>query len=607
MNPKHFHQRPGLILNPEKKSCNALVWAPGAQTVSIVSRFNEKHYLNQSAYGYWEANDLPLVEGDTYEVCLNDDKTFPDPASLSQPRGVHGPSMVTDLASYSWNDDDWNGLDIQKPIIYELHTGTFSKEGTFHGIIDQLPYLRELGINTIELMPATQFPGNRNWGYDGVYPYAVQDSYGGAGELQKLVDQCHQQGLAVILDVVYNHLGPEGNYLSQFGPYFTNKYQTPWGRAVNFDDEWSDAVRHFFIENALMWFGDFHIDGLRLDAAHAIKDFGARHFLAQLKEATNEFNAERGKKHFLMAECDLNDVRYINTPDKGGYNMDAQWCDEFHHSLHVMVTGEERGYYSDFGGIGPLVKSLNHGFVYDGIYSPHRKKTFGSSTDGQFGHKFVVFAQNHDQVGNRMMGDRLGTNISFELQKVVAATYLLSPFTPFLFMGEEFGEKSPFLYFTSHSDKDLIKNVRKGRKNEFKDFMGNLNPPDPQAAETFKKSVLTLREKWDSTQQALFKWYKTLIRFRKEQPFWAENPREYFEAEALNEKILRVAIRHKQDVFFMLMNFGPEKIHLDLEAVEPMLCSATDEWSGPVNHVHDLKKGNILELPGECFIFLKTK
>ncbi|HKK69408.1 MAG TPA: malto-oligosyltrehalose trehalohydrolase, partial [Bacteroidales bacterium] len=604
---EHFHQRPGLTLNPDKKSCSALVWAPDARAVSIVNQASKKHDLNQSAYGYWEAHDVPLSEGDLYQIYLNDDKKFPDPASLAQPQGVHGPSMVTDLTSHSWNDQDWESPDLKKLIIYELHTGTFSKEGNFNGIIGQLPRLEELGVNTIELMPVAQFPGSRNWGYDGVYPYAVQDAYGGARELQKFVDQCHQHGIAVILDVVYNHLGPEGNYLSEFAPYFTDKYQTPWGNAVNFDDAWSDQVRHFFIENALMWFRDFHIDGLRLDAVHAIKDFGTRHFLAQLKAATSELNTETGTNHFLIGECDLNDVRYINPPEKGGYNLDGQWCDEFHHAMHVLVTGEERGYYSDFGGIGPLVKSFNHAYVYNGIYSPHRKKTFGSSTESQPGHKFVVFAQNHDQVGNRMLGDRLGTNISFELQKVVAATYLLSPFTPLLFMGEEFGEKNPFPYFTSHSDKDLIKGVREGRKNEFKDFMGNHSPEDPQAPETFNKSLLTPREKWNPAQQTLFDWYKTLIHFRKNQPFWDKKPREYFDAEPLSDRILRVSIQHQQQMYFMLMNFGSEKIHLDMEFAEPMLCSATDEWGGPVNHVQELNKRNILELPGECFIFLRAK
>lgn len=607
MTTKHFHQRPGLSLNPDKKSCSALVWAPHVREVAVIGEDNEKHFLNKSAYGYWEGHDLPFKEGDLYEICLNDDKKLPDPASLAQPRGVDGPSMVTDLASHVWNDADWNGMDLKKLIIYELHTGSFSEEANFSGIINRLPYLIELGINTIEIMPVAQFPGSRNWGYDGVYPFAVQDSYGGAAGLQRLVDHCHQQGMAVILDVVYNHLGPEGNYLSRFGSYFTDKYKTPWGKAINFDDAWSDAVRHFFLENALMWIRDFHIDGLRLDAVHAIKDFGAKHFLADLKRVVHEYNAENNQNHFLIAECDLNDVRYINPFEKGGYNLDAQWCDEFHHALHVLVTGEEGGFYSDFGGIGPLVKSINNAYVYDGIYSPHRKKTFGSSTEGQPGHKFVVFAQNHDQVGNRMLGDRLGSNISFELQKVVAATYLLSPFTPLLFMGEEYNEKNPFLYFTSHTDKGLIKSVREGRKREFKDFLGNQAPPDPQAPETFTKSVLTPRGKWNRAQQTLFEWYKALIQFRKDHLFREENSREYFDAQSLSEKILRVSVKHKHGLYLMLMNFGTEKIHLDLDFVEPLLCSATDEWGGPVNHVRELDKGNILELPGECFIFLKTK
>jgi maltooligosyltrehalose trehalohydrolase len=597
MTNHHYQQRPGISINPDGKSSTALVWAPFAKSVAIEKNRNYRITLAQSSSGYWEGHDLHLTHGDLYKILL-DDEPFPDPTSLAQPEGVHGPSQVVDLHQYQWTDQQWKGLNPDELIIYELHTGTYTSAGTFEGISSQLPMLKKLGINTIEIMPVSSFPGSRNWGYDGVYPYAVQDSYGGAAELQRLVDNCHQLGIAVILDVVYNHLGPEGNYLPRFGPYFTNKYQTPWGEAINFDDAFSDAVRTFFLENAMMWIRDFHIDGLRLDAVHAIKDFGAQHFLAELKEIVEDFKHTSGRKHFLIAECDLNDVKYLNPFEKGGYNMDAQWCDEFHHALHSLTTGEEKGYYSDFGGIGPLVKSYNHAFVYDGIYSPHRKKIFGSSTNGQSGNKFVVFAQNHDQVGNRMLGKRLSEMVSFEMQKLIAAAYLLSPFTPMLFMGEEYGEHNPFLYFVSHGDATLIKNVREGRKNEFKDFMGDQEPPDPQDEETFQKSILTPPEKRNINQEKLFEWYRFLITFRKNQPFWRTDARQGFLAENLDDSLVQLTLTKNNRKLQCLLNFRKKNTLAGLSG-KIISCSAFISFGGRLDNDNDLTQERSLNLPPE--------
>jgi maltooligosyltrehalose trehalohydrolase len=597
MTNHHYQQRPGISINPDGKSSTALVWAPFAKSVAIEKNQSHRIVLTQSSGGYWEGHDLPLSQGDLYKVIL-DNEPFPDPASLAQPEGVHGPSQVVDLKKRQWTDHQWKGLDPDELIIYELHTGTYTPAGTFESISAKLPELKKLGVNTIEIMPVSCFPGTRNWGYDGVYPYAVQDSYGGVAQLQKLVDNCHQQGIAVIMDVVYNHLGPEGNYLPKYGPYFTDKYKTPWGEAINFDDAFSDGVRTFFLENAMMWIRDFHIDGLRLDAVHAIKDFGTQHFLAELKEMVEDFNQTSGRKHFLIAECDLNDAKYLNPFIKGGYNMDAQWCDEFHHALHTFTTGEEKGYYSDFGGIGPLVKSYNHAFVYNGIYSPHRKKTFGSSTTGQPGSKFVVFAQNHDQVGNRMLGKRLSEMVSFEMQKLIAAAYLLSPFTPMVFMGEEYGEHNPFLYFVNHGDAELIKNVREGRKNEFKDFMREKEPPDPQAEATFQKSILTPPEKRNINQKKIFDWYRFLINFRKNQPFWRNDARQGFHAKNTSDSLVQLTLTKNNRKLLCFLNFSKENTLVEASG-KIISCSAFISFGGHLDDDKDLTREGKLNLPPE--------
>jgi len=441
----------------ENASPTIKVWAPHARSLSLEVGGKSNTPLMRMQYGFWQANCPDVKPGDRYKLKINNKDQFPDPASLSQPDGVHDASEAIDLnVIRSIRDNNWKGISTHDLIIYELHAGTFTSEGTFNALTEKIGYLKELGINAIKIMPVAAFPGNRNWGYDGVFPFTVQASYGGALELAKLVKNCHENGIAVILDVVYNHLGPEGNYLNAFGPYFTGKYQTPWGKAINFDDAWSDGVRQYFLENALMWLRDFHIDGLRLDAVHAIKDFGPKHFLRELSEHVQLLNQKTGSQHFLIGECDLNDTRFINPPNKDGYGLDAQWCDEWHHALHAFLTGEKNGYYADFGKVQHLVNSFNHGYVYNGTYSNHRKKIFGTSTVGLPGEKFVVFTQNHDQVGNRMLGDRLSNMVDFETLKLAAGAMFVSPFVPMLFMGEEYAEDNPFLYFISHGDKHLV-------------------------------------------------------------------------------------------------------------------------------------------------------
>lgn len=561
-----------------ENTARVLIWAPFASSLSI-SYSGKISSLLKKEFGYWSLSDLEIHPGEKYQIIV-DNKPFADPASLAQPDGVHGLSMAYNLNSFAWTDTGWNGASAEDLIIYELHTGTFTESGTFDGIREKLSYLKDLGINAIELMPVAQFPGSRNWGYDGVFPYAVQYSYGGPERLQALVDICHKEKIAVILDVVYNHLGPEGNILPAFGPYFTDKYKTPWGQAINYDDEWCDEVRRYFIENSLMWLRDFHIDGLRLDAVHAIKDFGAKHFLRELKENVKSLSEFSGRKYLLIAESDLNDVRYINSFERGGYDMDMQWCDEFHHALHSIVTGEQERYYSDFGSLSNLCKSFNDAFVYDGIYSVHRKRTFGNKTTGLPGSKFVVFSQNHDQIGNRMNGDRLSTLVDEETLKLVAGSELLGPYVPLLFMGEEYGERNPFLYFTHHEDKGLIRAVREGREREFS-YSGK-DIPDPQSLSTFNNSKLSWRINSEH-QNGLPGFYKTLIAIRKNHPVIKNSERRNWLAEVnKNNDVIILTRDYGGNIAICLMNFGKEQVEISLPQIQAnlymLLDSSGENW-----------------------------
>ncbi len=467
-------------------------------------------------FGYWEITVPNTPVGSRYQFVLHDQLKRPDPASRFQPEGVHAPSEIIDPSSFTWSNPHWKGLPLEDFIIYELHPGTFTKDGTFEAIIPFLPYFRdEVGITAIELMPIAQFPGSRNWGYDGTYLFAPQNSYGGPVGLHRLVDACHTAGIAVILDVVYNHLGPEGNYWGEFGPFFTDHYHTPWGNAINFDGPHSDAVRNLIITNALYWIRDFQIDALRLDAIHGIYDFSSTHILKDLGEAVHAEAERTGRLVSVIAESDLNDVKVLLPSSKGGYGLDAQWNDDFHHALHSLITQERQGYYQDFGTLDHLATAYRRHFVLSGQYSHHRQRQHGNSAAHLPPSNFVVFAQNHDQIGNRAQGDRLSTLIPFRAQQVVLATVLLSPFIPLLFMGEEYGELSPFQYFIDHGDKKLVDAVRKGRLSEFKRF-GWKNIPDPYDVKTFEASRLTAPENHTPINARLANWVKRLIALRKQ-------------------------------------------------------------------------------------------
>jgi maltooligosyltrehalose trehalohydrolase len=513
-----------------------IVWAPQAERVDVRLGDGRAIAMERAAgdageRGYFGATVEGAGPGTRYTFVLDGDTERADPASRHQPDGVHGPSAVVG-DDFPWSDADWRGRPLAEYVVYELHVGTFTEDGTFDGAISRLDDLVDLGITAVEVMPVAEFPGGRNWGYDGVFPYAAQSTYGGPDGLRRFVDACHGRGLAVILDVVYNHFGPEGAVQGDFGPYHTDRYGTPWGPAINFDDRGSDEVRRYVIDNALWWIEGCHVDALRLDAVHAIYDQSATHILAQLADRVAEVASRLGRLVHLVAESDLNDPRLVHTAERGGYGPDAQWSDDFHHALHAVLTGEDDGYYRDFGRVADLAGALRQGYVYVGQYSRYRGRSHGAPPDGVPGERFVVCAQNHDQVGNRMEGERLAALVEFDALKVAATCVVLSPFIPMLFMGEEYGEPAPFLYFVSHTDPDLVEAVRSGRKEEFSAFRWAGEPPDPQAEETFLRSRLDHGLKSSGGHAALLAYHRRLFEIRRTHPALSNLDRDRIEVDA---------------------------------------------------------------------------
>jgi maltooligosyltrehalose trehalohydrolase len=568
-----------------------VVWAPLANKVAvrILGEPERLAPMEPGDRGYYHVIVDELRPGSLYMYRLDDEKNLPDPASRSQPQGVHGPSAVVD-PSFDWEDDSWSGLPLPNYILYELHVGTYTQEGTFDAVIPHLGELKELGITAVELMPVAQFPGERNWGYDGVYPFAVQESYGGPKGLKRLVNACHRQGLAVVLDVVYNHLGPEGNYLREFGPYFTDRYQTTWGHALNFDGPQSDEVRRFFVDNALYWVTEFHIDAFRLDAVDHIIDHSARTFLQELAESVHGKAQELGRPVYCIAESALNDTRLIRAPSQGGYGLDGQWNDEFHHALHTLLTGEQRGYYQDYGSLADLVKAFAEGYVYSGQYSAYRQRRHGMSSRDIPASRFVVFRQNHDQVGNRVYGRRLSRLVPFEGLKLAAAVVLLSPYIPLLFTGEEYGEEAPFLYFVSHSDPELIEAVRAGRIEQFAAFNWQEEPPDPQDETTFQRCKLDHSLKQGGHHVTLLDFYRELLRLRKTVPALASMSKEEMEVIGFEEEQVVFLRRWSGDSeVFAAFDFAEDQATLDLPVPagrwRKLLDSADGRWEGPGSSV----------------------
>jgi maltooligosyltrehalose trehalohydrolase len=557
------------------------VWAPNAERVELSLREDRLEMAPEG--GGWFSLAADAAHGDDYGFSLDGGDPLPDPRSPHQPHGPHGPSRVVDHGAFEWTDDMWRGAPLASAVVYELHIGTFTPEGTFDAAIARLDQLVELGVTAVELLPVAEFSGDHGWGYDGVDLFAPHHAYGGPDGLKRLVDACHSRGLAVIMDVVYNHLGPSGNYLSQFGPYFTDRYATPWGEAINFDGPGSAAVRAFFIENALMWLDDYHCDGLRLDAVHAILDSSALHILEELAVAVERLSSSIGRHLFLIAESDLNDPRIIQTREAGGYGIDAQWSDDFHHALHACITGETNGYYSDFGDLEHLAIALQEAFVYGGRYSPSRDRVHGRKPVGINGRRFLGYIQNHDQIGNRATGDRLSAIVPPDLLKVAAALVFTAPFVPMIFQGEEWGASTPFLYFTNHPDEELGRAVSEGRKREFAAFGWDPDSiPDPQDPETFHRSKLNWDELDDSPHKEILEWHRQLIDLRKSLPDLSDGNLEA--VQVFFDEAERTLVMQRGDVT-VVCNFSDEVVAVSAEGdgADPALTSGpTPTWKDGV-------------------------
>jgi maltooligosyltrehalose trehalohydrolase len=511
---------------------------------------------------------------------------LPDPASRWQPDGVHRPSAVFLPDEFTWHDQAWRGLTMRELVIYELHVGSFTPEGTFAAVVPRLTQLKDLGITALEIMPVSQFPGARNWGYDGVHPYAAQNSYGGPRGLMQLVDAAHAAGLGVLLDVVYNHLGPEGNYLGQFGPYFTQRYHTPWGSALNYDGPESDPVRQYVIDNACQWIRDFHIDGLRLDAVQMIYDLSAFPLVAELQSEVQRTAAECGRTALVIAETNQNDARMTAAPEHRGYGLDGVWSDDFHHGVHALLTGERDGYYVDFGAPQQLAKAYRDVFIYDGCYSPFGRRRHGSRVTGQPRERFVVCIQNHDQIGNRALGERLGTLLPSPQQRLAAALLLLSPNTPLLFMGEEYGETNPFPFFCSFNDPALIQGVREGRKREFSElaFKWEGEIPDATSAGTFELARLSWRWEGDQPRTGLRLLYQSLLAARRSWPPLVD--RESCTAEVIGadpaKPLLRIQ-RGRSAALVALANLADQPVTVPANGMagrQPLLSTAEGRFGG---------------------------
>lgn len=534
------------------------VWAPQCSKMGLRVHAPAKGLVEMTVAGggYFEALLQTTASDIRYTYVLNGERERPDPASHWQPEGVHAPSAVVDHA-FDWQSGGWHGIPLRDYVIYELHVGSFTAEGTFDAAIARIPYLCDLGVTAVELMPVAACPGERNWGYDGVFPYAVQHHYGGPRGLKRFVDACHFAGIAVVLDVVYNHLGPEGNYLRDFGPYFTARHRTPWGDAINFDDADSGPVRQFFLQNALYWVTQYRIDALRLDATDTIYDLSSRHFLEELATAVRERGETLNRRIYTIAESAANDARWIRPVSQGGFGLDAQWNDDYHHALRHTLTGETQGYYADYPHFSQLAKGLREGFIYSGEYSAYRRRSHGSHSADLSPSQFVVCCQNHDQVGNRMRGDRLGHTVSLPALKLAAAWVLLSPYIPLIFMGEEYNEPAPFPYFVHHGDPQLIEAVREGRKREFAAFAWDGEPPDPQDEATFLAAKINPEQRHQGRHAELFAWYQQLLQMRKQHPCFRPGTRDGMQVE-YDETSRSIWVRRESDdgVCVSLFHFG---------------------------------------------------
>ncbi len=568
------------------------VWAPKLKTVilQLIENPTLDLPLQKDQDGYFQIWIPEAGPGTKYQYLINGRSLRADPVSRYQPEGIDGPSEVV-AENFEWEDKDWTGVSLKECVIYELHVGTFTKEGTFDSIVPKLGYLKELGISTIEIMPVAQFPGKRNWGYDGVFPHAVQNTYGGPLALKRFINECHKIGLAVFLDVVYNHVGPEGNYFSNFGKYFQYHYHTPWGEAFNFDGPGSDDVRSFFFQNATQWLDEFHIDGLRLDATHAICDLSPKPFLEELADIKKNIEIKTGRKLHLIAETDSNDSRMLISSTEGGLGLDGQWSDDFHRSLHALITQEKHGYYQDFGTLEKFFESYKNGVYFQGQYSSFKGRKHGRSYNNIDLNRLAVFIQNHDQVGNRANGDRLSLLVDFEKQKFAAACMFLSPFMPLLFMGEEYGETAPFLYFIDHSDKTIIENVTKGRSEEFKRFNWIKTPPDPLSRTTFEQCIINPDQiNSENRCKVIFEYYKRLIEISK----WIRKEnildKNHINVHLSKSRQIISVSSNKNDVFFnCFFSFNESTQTVEVKTVKKDISVLIDSTMFEINKNADVK------------------
>ncbi|MFC4057368.1 malto-oligosyltrehalose trehalohydrolase [Planomonospora corallina] len=544
------------------------VWAPEASSVEVEVG-GERHAMRPGAGGWWSAEVPGAGHGTDYRFRLDGGEPLPDPRTRWQPEGIFGPSRVYDHGRFAWSDQAWTGRALPGSVVYELHIGTFTPEGTFDAAIGKLDHLAGLGVDFVEVMPVPPVPGGRNWGYDGVDLWAVTDNYGGPDGFKRFVDACHGRGLGVILDVVYNHLGPSGNFLAPFGPYFHSSAASFWGQAVNLDGPGSDEVRRYFIGNALQWLRDYHVDGLRLDAVHALHDDRAVHFLEELAAEVDALSAALGRPLTLIAESDLNDPRLMTPREAGGYGLAAAWNDDVHHALHTAVTGERHGYYADFAdaSTGALAKVLTSAYYHDGTYSAFRRRCHGRPARHVPGHRFVVCAQNHDQIGNRAQGDRVDP----EALRLAAGLLLTSPFTPMLFMGEEWGTRTPFLFFTDHVEPQLREGEADRRRREFVGFGYDdwaEKAPDPGDELTFLNSKLDWGELEQDAHRAHLDWYRALIALRRAHP------------DLSDPRLDRVRVEHSgswlvvhRGAFRVAANLGRAPVALPVRPAEIVLAS----------------------------------
>jgi maltooligosyltrehalose trehalohydrolase len=571
------------------------VWAPRARRMAVSLSGQVRPMHEPDERGWWRLDAEEAGPGSDYGYLIDEDTTpYPDPQSQWQPNGVHDLSRIFNQHAFKWTDEGFQARPLASGIVYELHIGTFTPQGTLDAAIEKLDYLADLGITHVELMPVASYAGNHGWGYDGVALFAVHEPYGGPDAFKRFVDAAHERGMAVLLDVVYNHFGPVGNYTGKYGPYILESHHTPWGGAVNLEDSGAYEVRRFFCDNALMWLRDFHVDGLRLDAVHAFVDRSATHFLEQLAAEVETLAAFTGRRMVLIAESDLNDPRFVTPREAGGLGMDAQWSDDFHHALFAALTGLTEGYYADFGTTAQLAKSLQQTFVYDGAYSRYRKRVHGRAVRGLSQHRFLGYIQNHDQVGNRAIGDRISHISGIDRAKTAAAIVLTSPFVPMIFQGEEWAASSPFQFFADH-EPEMAKLVSEGRRKEFAAFGWDPDSiPDPESRETFERSKLNWEEASQSPHAQMLAWYRDLIHLRRSTP--ALNDGEPGNLHVIfdeQDKWIRIA----RGTATIAANLGKSEYAFEISARSRILLASSDRV---------LFRSNCITLPPDTVVVLET-